>query len=116
VRLTPAEMFSNAFVVLTAGIETTSTSLAYCTYRLAAHPILQEDIYKEIIKYSSLNVDYYDLVMNKLTKLDSFVREVFRMHPIVVQILNRECMEDTRIDGYNIEKGNIALYFCRMRR
>jgi cytochrome P450 family 6 len=109
-------MFSNAFALLTAGTETTSTSLAYCTYRLAAHSIVQDDIYKEIIKYWSLNVDYYDLVTNKLTKLDNFVREVFRMHPIVVQVINRECMEDTRIGGYNIEKGNIALYCCQIRK
>ena len=101
-------MFSNAFVLLTAGIETTSTSLAYCTYRLAIHPIVQEDIYKEIVNFWSPNIDYYDLVINKLTKLDNFVREVFRMHPIVVQAINRECMEDTRIGEYEIEKGNTA--------
>jgi hypothetical protein len=44
--------------------------------------------------------------MNKLTKLDSFVREVFCMHSIVVQVINRECMKDTRIGAYDIEKGN----------
>jgi cytochrome P450 family 6 len=109
-------MFSNAFVLLTAGVETTSTSLAYCTYRLASHPVVQENIYKEIIKYWSFNVDFYDLVMNKLTELGNFIREVFRMHPIVVQIINRECMEDTHINGYDIEKGNFAICFCQMRK
>jgi cytochrome P450 len=54
--------------------------------------------------------------MNKLTKLDNFIHEVFRMHPIVVQVINCECMEDTCIGGYDIEKGNIALCCCRMRK
>ena len=109
-------MFSNTFVLLTAGIETTMLSLAYCTYRLAVHPVVQENVYKEIINYWSSNVDFYDLVMNKLTELDNFIREVFRMHPIVVQVLNRECMEDTRIGGYDIQKGNIVLCCCRMKK
>ncbi|CAF3641206.1 unnamed protein product [Adineta steineri] len=106
-KLTPSEMFSNAFVFLTAGAETTSISLAYCTYRLARHSTIQEEIYNEIIQYWLPNIDYYDLVMNKLTKLDNFIREVFRMHPIVIQVLNRECMENTRIGQYNIEKGSL---------
>jgi cytochrome P450 len=106
-------MFSNAFVLLTAGVETPATSLTYCTYRLAAHSVVQEDIYEEIW---SPNVDYYDLVMSKLTKLDNFIREVFRMHSIVVQVINREYMEDTCIGGYDIEKGNIVICCCRMRK
>ena len=100
-------MFSNAFVLLTAGAETTAVALAYCTYRLAIHSTVQDDIHEEIIQHWLPNVDHYDLVINKLTKLDNFVHEVFRMHPIVVQVINRECMEDTRIRGYDIEKGSL---------
>ncbi|CAF1044944.1 unnamed protein product [Adineta steineri] len=85
-KLTPSEMFSNASVFLTAGAETTSISLAYCTYRLARHSTIQEEIYNEI---------------------NNFIREVFRMHPIAIQVLNRECMENTRIGQYNIEKGSL---------
>jgi cytochrome P450 len=89
-----------------AGVETTSTALAYCTYRLAVHLDVQENIYNEIIKHSSSDADHYDFVMNKLPTMDNFIREVFRMHPIVIQAINRECMEDTRVAGYDIEKGN----------
>jgi cytochrome P450 len=53
--------------------------------------------------------------MNKLTKLDSFVREVFRMHSIVVQVINRECMKDTRIGAYDIVKGNNDLLIVTER-
>ena len=105
-------MFSNAFVLLTAGAETTAISLAYCTYRLALHPLVQEKIYEEIIENWSSTVDYYDLVTKKLTKLDNFIHEVFRMHPLVVQVINRECMEDTRIGEYNIEKGTLVFCCC----
>jgi len=46
--------------------------------------------------------------MSKLSYMDSFVREVLRMHPIAIQIVNRQCMEDTHVVGYDIQKGFIS--------
>jgi len=107
--LSPSELFSNAFIVLAAGFETTATALGYCTYRLAAHPDIQEKLNEEILEHWSPDIDYYDLVMSKLTYLDLFVREVLRMHPIAIQVVNRECMEDTHIGKYHIQKGIYTL-------
>jgi cytochrome P450 len=43
--------------------------------------------------------------MSKLTHMDMFIREVLRMYPIAIQVVNRRCMEDTNVAGNNIQKG-----------
>lgn len=48
--------------------------------------------------------------MSKLTYMDYFVREVLRMHPIATQVVNRQCMEDTHVAGYDIQKGLVSLF------
>jgi len=50
-------------------------------------------------------VTSYDVIMSKLTYMDLFIREVLRMHPIAIQVVNRQCMEDTHVVGYDIQKG-----------
>jgi cytochrome P450 len=42
--------------------------------------------------------------------MDLFVREVLRMHPIAIQVVNRQCMENAHVDGYHIQEGS-TLYF-----
>jgi cytochrome P450 len=99
---------SNVFIILVAGYETTSTALGYCTYRLAMHQDIQEKLYEELVEHWSSDTNSsYDVIMSKLTYMDLFVREVLRMHPIAIQIVNRQCMEDTHVVGYDIQKGFI---------
>ncbi|CAF3865431.1 unnamed protein product [Rotaria sp. Silwood1] len=105
-QLLPTELLSNVFIILIAGFETTSTALAYCTYRLAIHPDIQQKLYEELLEHCSSDSNSYDVIMSKLTYMDMFVREVLRMHPIAVQAINRECMEDTDVAGYHIQKGS----------
>ena len=92
---------------MAAGYETTSTALGYCTYRLAIHQDIQQKLYEELLEHWASNINSYDVIMSKLTYMDSFVREVLRMHPIAVQAVNRQCMEDTDVAGYTIEQGSI---------
>ena len=108
-------MLSNVFIFLAAGYETTSTALGYCTYRLAFHQDIQEKLYEELIENGSANDNSYDVVMSKLTLMDLFVREVLRMHPIALQVVNRQCAENTHIGGYDIQKG-FSLNICITER
>ncbi|CAF3981022.1 unnamed protein product [Rotaria sordida] len=105
-QLLPTELLSNVFIILIAGFETTSTALAYCTYRLAIHPDIQQKLYEELLEHYSSDSNSYDEIMSKLTYMDMFVREVLRMHPIAIQAINRECMEDAHVAGYHIQKGS----------
>ncbi len=58
----------------------------------------------------SSDINSYDLIMSKLVYMDLFVREVLRMHPIAIQVVNRQCMENAHVDGYHIQEGS-TLYF-----
>lgn len=104
------------FIFLVAGYETTSTALGYCTYRLAFHQDIQEKLYEELIEHWSANNDSYDAIMSKLSYMDLFVREVLRMHPIALQVVNRQCAENTYIGGYDIQKGFFIEYIARRTR
>ncbi|CAF3694472.1 unnamed protein product [Rotaria sp. Silwood1] len=106
-KLSSYELLSNAYLMLAAGFETTSTALGYCTYRLAIHQNIQEKLYQEIVKYNSSDINSYEILVNKLIYLDMFVHEVLRMHPIAIQPVHRQCMEDTYIDKYYIKKGTL---------
>ena len=98
---------SNVFLVLIAGYETTSTALAYSTYHLIENPEYQEKIYQEFLENYSSDVHLYDLLTTKLSYLDSFVREVLRLHPIAIQAVNRECIQTTHLGQYLIEKDSL---------
>ncbi|CAF0846572.1 unnamed protein product [Adineta steineri] len=106
-QLLPTELLSNVFIILAAGYETTSTALGYCTYRLALHQDIQEKVYEELREHWSANDNSYDTIMSKLTYMDLFVKEVLRMHPIAIQVVNRQCNEDTHVAGYDIQKDTL---------
>ena len=103
------------FIVLIAGYETTSTALGYCTYRLTLHQEIQQKLYEELIENSwSSDNNSYDVIMSKLVYMDLFVKEVLRMHPIALQVVNRQCMENTHVAGYHIQEGS-TLYLNSKR-
>jgi cytochrome P450 len=72
------------------------------------HQDIQEKLYEELMEHWSPETNSYDVIMSKLTSMDLFVREVLRMHPIAIQVVNRQCMEDTHVAGYDIQKGFIS--------
>ncbi|TXT09235.1 hypothetical protein VHUM_02709 [Vanrija humicola] len=80
--------------LLFAGAETTSVTMAYILYRLARHPEMQARLREEIM---SVDEDQPSLeVLNSLTFLEYFVREVLRLHA-PVGIALRVAAEDTHI-------------------
>ena len=89
-----------------AGYETTSTTLAYCTYFLATKPNIQEKIIVEITAHLDRTQyeDSYYLVTN-ISYMEIFNLEVIRVFPIIVQATLRECNQTTTICSHQIEKG-----------
>jgi cytochrome P450 len=71
------------------------------------HQDIQEKLYEEIATHWSTDINSYDVLMSKLTYMDSFVREVFRIHPVAIHVVHRQCMEDTDVAGYDVRKGCI---------
>ncbi|CAF1447105.1 unnamed protein product, partial [Rotaria sordida] len=108
-KLTYDEIIGNIFLFLVAGTETTSTTLAFCTYVLATHPDVQQKLQDEIDANvdDSAQLPTYEIVDN-LEYLDMFIKEVNRMFPIVPVITNRLCIRDTTIGQYTIKEGTIV--------
>ncbi|CAF1380892.1 unnamed protein product, partial [Didymodactylos carnosus] len=96
--LTYDEVIMNVFLFLIAGYESTSTALAYCTYVLATNPIEQTRLQEEIA---------YQTELSEMKYLDLFLKEVFRMYPIPISFVNRQCVTETNVCGYHISKGDI---------
>lgn len=99
------EVLRNAGLFLNAGFETTSLNLAYCTYELAKQPTIQSKLQAEIDEHwkEEEEIDYD--VINDLSYLDMFVREVLRLYAATHRVFNRVCSQSTNICGHHIEKG-----------
>ncbi|CAF4038013.1 unnamed protein product, partial [Adineta steineri] len=113
--LSKDEVVSNIVLFMAAGYETTATALAYATYVLAKHPDVLKKLQDEI---DQLPIDSDDNisdekikehpeynVVTQLSYMDMFILEVLRMYPIGNSGLQRCAMEDTVVQGINIEKG-----------
>lgn len=96
------EVVANILLFMAAGYETTSTTLAYCTYILATEPDIQKKLQEELDCIDS-TFDYS--CIQNINYLDLFIREVLRMYPIAIQALSRVCDQDTTICGYSVKKG-----------
>jgi len=69
---------------------------------------MQTKIQKEIDELSKEDELDYDRIYNS-NYLDLFVREVSRMFPGSIQVILRECTQDTVVCGYNIRKGQCII-------
>jgi len=89
-----------------AGYETTTATLASCTYVLATKQDIQNNVVAEINEQDWKNEEHVDYdILTNMTYLDMFVREVLRMFPPATQAITRECNTTTTVCGYTVEKG-----------
>jgi cytochrome P450 len=88
------EVESQIQIFMLAGYETSSTTLAYCSYLLSTHQDVQQRVQKEVdafyeseLKSTSETDDAeltYDrlIASNKLPYMDMVINETLRMYPI----------------------------------
>lgn len=95
----------NGIIFLAAGYETTSSLLSFLTCCLAAFPVQQERLLKEIddVIGKGDHVFGYDKIMS-MEFLDMFVQETLRMYPPAGRF-NRQPAEDIEIKGLLLKKG-----------
>ncbi|CAF3979492.1 unnamed protein product [Adineta steineri] len=114
--LSEDEVIGNTLMFMIAGYETTSTALAYATYVLAKHPDILKKLQNEIDEFFLNNdiddekiKEYFDYdTITQLSYMDMFISEVLRMYPIANIAIQRRAMENTIVQGINIEKGTIV--------
>ncbi|XP_067140699.1 cytochrome P450 3A31-like [Centruroides vittatus] len=92
------------FLFMTAGYDTTSTMLAWCTHYLVKHPEEQERVRLEINEHIENNkIEYADLP--KLKYLSQVISETLRLRTLSPLLTNRKCSKDFHYKNIIIPKG-----------
>lgn len=83
-----------------AGIDTSSTTIAFALYNLSRNPEQQTTLYNEIQTHvlgKKLTID----LINKMSFLDCVVNESLRLHP-PLPVIDRIATRDYKVMLYNI--------------
>nr|XP_042124325.1 cytochrome P450 3A9-like isoform X3 [Peromyscus maniculatus bairdii] len=98
------EIMAQSITFMSAGYETTSTTLSFITYLLAIHPNVQKKLQHEIdtVLPNKAPATYEALV--EMEYLDMVVNETMRLYPVATRI-NRLSKKDAEINGVFIPKG-----------
>ncbi|MXG91462.1 cytochrome P450 [Nocardioides flavescens] len=108
-RLSDEEVTDQALVFLTAGHDTTATTLACALAELARHPELQQDVRDELDReLGGRRATAEDLP--RLAVTGRFVREAMRLWP-ASHSLGRAPVEDEVLGGYRIPAGSSVIVF-----
>ncbi|CAG2117959.1 unnamed protein product, partial [Medioppia subpectinata] len=107
--LTEDEVLAQGFSFFAAGFETTSSTLAFCSYELALNPDVQQKLYEEVMASVDTNGEIDYEVLTKLPFLDAVITETLRLHSTALK-LTRKAAEDYRLGdtGITIPKGDIV--------
>ncbi|XP_070161412.1 cytochrome P450 6B7-like [Polyergus mexicanus] len=101
---------AQSFIFFLAGFETSSTTMSFTMYELAANPKIQEKLYDEIrAAYEKHGCFSYDII-SEMKYLDCVVRETLRKYP-PVGATQRICAESYKIPDSDVvlEKGTKVL-------
>merc|ERR1719188_657816 len=103
-------LVSNAFLLFTSALETTSSTLTFAVHFLLKYPHFQEKIRDEIAEVIGDDEKITFEQIQNLKYIEKFLLETLRnAHPFA-QIFERECTKDYLIPGtnYTIRKGEIV--------
>ncbi|RHZ85916.1 hypothetical protein Glove_58g47 [Diversispora epigaea] len=98
------------FFIMVVSIHTTSQHFTSALYDFAGRPELWDDIYEEQVRIDKeCNGELSSQHINKMVKLDSFVRESLRTYDSVFNPVPHRCLESyTFKNGMTIPKGRIV--------
>lgn len=98
-KMSREEVLSNAYALLFAGYDTTSTTLAYILWALAKHPEIQDRLRADLMAHG-IHSRYLDQVIN----------ETMRMYPTVMSFTSRVATETVTINNVIIPKDTKIIY------
>lgn len=101
--LTHYEVIAQSFIILTAGFETTATSIQFSLYMLAVHPQIQEKVYEEIQEVVQAERPSHD-ELAKLQYMDRVINETMRVLPSVTA-MSRDTNETRTYGDITIPAG-----------
>jgi cytochrome P450 len=112
--ITAAEVSDALLFLFTAGIHSTSATLVSIVFDLLAHPEIIPELIEEIKDVQAESPEWTKLSLGKLRKMDSFMKESQRLHPVgfggssqyhsesaaeLSKLTPRKCSDSTEIDG-----------------
>jgi cytochrome P450 len=105
--MTYEETIADCLLVLLAGYDTSSNTLAFVTYLLAVHQDVQERLATEIGNYFQDNPEssMYE-ASHELEYLEMVVCEALRMYPPAT-MTSRVCEKDCLTQGLSVRKGTL---------
>lgn len=118
--ITDTELRDQVHLIIFAGQDTSSYSIAMTLLLMAMHPKVEQRVIDELnTVFGDLSIES-DLTMeqiNKLVYLEQVIKETLRVYPVAPFIL-RHCTEDTQLSNFMIPKDTevIVSVFTAHRR
>ncbi|OQR74338.1 thromboxane-A synthase-like [Tropilaelaps mercedesae] len=107
--LTDEEVIDNALVVLLAGYETTSSSLAFITRLLVRFPEVQERLRQALVEATENGTGFDFERLQRCEYLDAVIQESLRMYPPVYSGTTRIAAKEKQYGDLTIPE-NIAVF------
>ncbi|KXX72861.1 Ent-kaurene oxidase [Madurella mycetomatis] len=106
-KLTPDTLAQSIYVIMTAAVDSTSSTALWMLFDLLDHPDAMAEIREEILRVSGGSADFVwtRQALGELRVLDSFMRESLRVHSFTQITVERMAAEPfTFKDGLHIPK------------
>ncbi|PWY76060.1 cytochrome P450 [Aspergillus sclerotioniger CBS 115572] len=109
--ITPAEIADGLLFLYTAGIHTTSTTVVSIMYDLIAHSAFIPELLQEIRQVQAESPGWSKQSLAKLRKLDSFMKESQRLHPVGLVTGQRSTVKPyTFNDGLHLPANTFLMF------
>lgn len=91
--------------ILSAGIETSSTTMNWAMSELMKNPEIMQKAQEEVREVFDRTGQVDEIGINEMKFLKLVIKETLRLHPPLPLLVPRECRENCKIKGYEIPVG-----------
>ncbi|WOH10588.1 hypothetical protein DCAR_0730057 [Daucus carota subsp. sativus] len=95
--------------IYSAGTDTTATALEWAMTELLRHPVVMNNVQKEVREILGSKPDIKDDDLEKMKYLKAVIKETLRLHPPVPLLVPRAAREDVKVNGYDIAAGTMVI-------
>lgn len=101
------ELLGQSFVLLTAGYDTTGSTMHFMIYLLALHPDMQDRLRQEVIDVAGEEEEITYEHIAHMPYLEAVMYETLRLFPIIPRAF-RECTQSTTVEGIPFAEGEMV--------